>query len=133
MLLALLAAADSGQRDEIPVGAIVCEPLGWVLAETGNDSAASHDPLGHAEIRALRQAAQRRGNYRLPGSSLFVTLEPCVMCQAAIELTRVERVVFAAHRHEEETTPSTAYATASLQMIRRFFAPKRELARPLPL
>lgn len=69
---------------------------GSVLGEGWNRPISSTDPTSHAEIEALRQAAARLGNYRLPGSTLYVTLEPCVMCAGAITLARVERLVLAA-------------------------------------
>ncbi|MBF0158232.1 MAG: nucleoside deaminase [Magnetococcales bacterium] len=127
MLLAVVAAAESGQRDEIPVGAVIQHELGWILAEAGNDSIAACDPVGHAEVRALRQAAWCRGNYRLPDGQLFVTLEPCPLCQEAADLARLSRVVFAAQRPEPSGMGSQqlAYAAASLQMVRHFFSVRR--------
>jgi tRNA(adenine34) deaminase len=69
---------------------------GEVLGRGYNHPIAAHDPTAHAEIQALREAAQRVGNYRLPGATLYVTLEPCVMCAGAIMHARVARVVFGA-------------------------------------
>ncbi|HEX4165412.1 MAG TPA: tRNA adenosine(34) deaminase TadA [Bryobacteraceae bacterium] len=91
-------ALDLAQRaamTEVPVGAVLVRD-GQVLGEGWNHPISSNDPSSHAEIEALRQAAQRNQNYRLPGSTLYVTLEPCVMCAGAIVLARVKRVVFAA-------------------------------------
>ena len=88
------AAADAG---EAPIGAVVFDPaLGEVVAVAHNAPIALHDPTAHAEIRALRLAAERRGNYRLTGLWLFVTLEPCAMCAGAISHARIGRVVFGA-------------------------------------
>ncbi len=85
-------AEDEG---EVPVGAVVVRD-GEVIGEGWNSPIALHDPSAHAEIRALRAAADTAQNYRLPGSTLYVTLEPCPMCAGAIIHARVERVVFAA-------------------------------------
>ena len=73
MRQALVAATRAGQRGEVPVGAVVVRG-GQRLARAGNGSIAAHDPSGHAEIRALRAAARRVGNYRLPGATLYVTV-----------------------------------------------------------
>ena len=88
------AAADAG---ETPVGAVVFDPsTGEVLGEGANQPIGSHDPTAHAEIVALRRAAERLGNYRLTGLTLAVTLEPCAMCAGAISHARIGRVVFGA-------------------------------------
>jgi tRNA(adenine34) deaminase len=95
MHLALQCAARAAEAGEVPVGAIVVRD-GHVLASGFNCSISSHDPTAHAEILALRAAAQNVRNYRLPGSTLYVTLEPCVMCVGAIVHARVSRLVFGA-------------------------------------
>ncbi|MBK8973599.1 MAG: tRNA adenosine(34) deaminase TadA [Hahellaceae bacterium] len=95
MHLALQCAARAAEAGEVPVGAIVVRD-GHVLASGFNCSISSHDPTAHAEVMALRSAAENVGNYRLPGSTLYVTLEPCVMCVGAIVHARVSRVVFGA-------------------------------------
>jgi len=83
------------QAGEVPVGAVVV--LGEAIVGLGyNRSIASHDPSAHAEMIAIRDAAARLGNYRLPGCELFVTLEPCAMCAGVIQHARIARVVFAA-------------------------------------
>lgn len=88
------AAADAG---EAPVGALIVDPAtGEVLASAGNAPIGGCDPTAHAEILALRQAAAKRGNYRLTGLTLYVTLEPCAMCAGAISHARLGRVVYGA-------------------------------------
>ncbi|MGC5010011.1 tRNA adenosine(34) deaminase TadA [Streptosporangium sp. DT93] len=96
MRLALERAAEAGARGEVPVGAVVVGPDGTPLAGAGNDREASADPTAHAEILALRQAARLRGQWRLTGCTLVVTLEPCTMCAGAAVLARVDRVVYGA-------------------------------------
>jgi len=91
-----LALADrAAQQGEVPVGAVVVRD-GELLGEGGNQVISAADPTAHAEIVALRAAAQRTGNYRLPGSVLYVTIEPCTMCAGAIIHARVDRLVFGA-------------------------------------
>ncbi len=82
--------------DEVPVGAVLVSVGGKILARAHNASIALQDPTAHAEILALRQAAHRVGNYRLPGTTLYVTIEPCIMCMGAMLQARVERLVFGA-------------------------------------
>lgn len=95
MRLALAAAQGAGQRGEVPVGAVVVID-GEVVATGANAPVCSHDPTAHAEIVALREAGRALGNYRLDGAELYVTLEPCLMCAAAMVHARVRRVVFGA-------------------------------------
>ena len=95
MQLALTQAEQSALAGEVPVGAVVVKD-GVVVASSHNAPISSHDPTAHAEIRALRAAAQALGNYRLDGCELFVTLEPCAMCAGAMLHARVKRVVFGA-------------------------------------
>ena len=92
---ALSLARAAAQRREVPVGAIVVRD-GEVIGRGGNAPIAGSDPTAHAEIAALRDAAQVLGNYRLPGCELYVTLEPCAMCAGAIFHARIARVVFGA-------------------------------------
>lgn len=95
MALALEQAQLAWQHGEVPVGAVVvCD--GEVIATGFNQPIGTHDPTAHAEIVALRAAAEKLGNYRLPGCTLYVTLEPCVMCSGAMMHARVARVVYAA-------------------------------------
>ncbi|MEW1837284.1 tRNA adenosine(34) deaminase TadA [Nonomuraea angiospora] len=96
MRLALAEAVMAEARGEIPVGAVVLGPLGEVLSAAGNDRESSADPTAHAEVLALRQAALRRGQWRLSGCTLVVTLEPCTMCAGAAVLARVDRIVYGA-------------------------------------
>jgi tRNA(adenine34) deaminase len=95
MGLALDLAREAGAAGEVPVGALVVVG-GEVVGRGFNQPIGRHDPTAHAEIMALRDAATRLGNYRLPGSTLYVTLEPCAMCAGAIMHARVGRVVFGA-------------------------------------
>ncbi len=96
MRLALAEAVAAGARGEVPVGAVVLDPLGEVLAAAGNNREAGADPTAHAEVLALRAAARVRGTWRLDGCTLVVTLEPCTMCAGAAVLARVARVVYGA-------------------------------------
>jgi tRNA(adenine34) deaminase len=94
MQLALGEAVKAGQIDEVPVGAILVDQAGQILSAAYNRTVSLHDPTAHAEILALRKAAERLGNYRLVGTTLYVTIEPCIMCMGAIVHARVKRVVF---------------------------------------
>ncbi|MBX3724613.1 MAG: tRNA adenosine(34) deaminase TadA [Xanthomonadales bacterium] len=96
MRRALALASRAEAEGEVPVGALVVAADGTVLGEAWNRPIASHDATAHAEIGALRAAGSAAGNYRLPGATLFVTLEPCVMCAGAIIHARIARVVFGA-------------------------------------
>jgi len=93
---ALQCAHDAAVADEAPIGAVLVDENRTILAAAGNAPIAENDPTAHAEIKALRQAGAILGNYRLPGTTLFVTLEPCAMCAGAIAHARVERIVIAA-------------------------------------
>ncbi|NIW86815.1 MAG: tRNA adenosine(34) deaminase TadA [Gammaproteobacteria bacterium] len=95
MRRALELAERAAREGEVPVGAIVVQE-GEALGMGWNRPIAAHDPTAHAEVEALRAAASRMGNYRLPGTTLYVTIEPCVMCAGAIIHARVARVVFGA-------------------------------------
>lgn len=97
MRIALEEAQAAADRGEAPIGAVVVDPeTGEVIARAGNNPISAHDPTAHAEILALRAAAQARGSYRLTGLTLVVTLEPCAMCAGAISHARIGRVVFGA-------------------------------------
>ena len=95
MRLALEQALAGAAAGEVPVGAVLVRD-GELLASAYNQPIGAHDPTAHAEIQVLRQAAARAGNYRLPGSTLYVTIEPCAMCAGAIVLARIPRLVFGA-------------------------------------
>ncbi|MEA3640950.1 MAG: tRNA adenosine(34) deaminase TadA [Lamprobacter sp.] len=95
MQRALALAAQAAAEGEVPVGALVVRD-GDILGEGWNQPIAHHDPTAHAEIQALRAAARNAENYRLPGADLYVTLEPCAMCAAAIVHARIRRVIYAA-------------------------------------
>ena len=97
MRIALGLAQEAADAGEAPIGAVVVDPAtGAVLGAAHNAPVGLHDPTAHAEIRALRQAAEATGNYRLTGMALYVTLEPCAMCAGAISHARIGRVVFGA-------------------------------------
>lgn len=91
-----VGAAGSGGGADVPVGAVVVGPDGAVLGAGANERELRSDPTAHAEVLALREAAQRSGTWRLEGATLAVTLEPCTMCAGALVLARVSRVVFGA-------------------------------------
>jgi tRNA(Arg) A34 adenosine deaminase TadA len=97
MQIALDQARLAAARGEVPVGAVVLDSAGAVLAAAGNEVEARADPTAHAEMLALRAAAAGRAAPRLPDCDLFVTLEPCAMCAAAISLFRIRRVIFGAY------------------------------------
>jgi tRNA(adenine34) deaminase len=93
---ALMLARQAAGSDEVPVGAVVVGETGAVIGEGWNRPIRQRDPTAHAEIVALRAAAADLSNYRLPGTTLYITLEPCAMCVGAIIHARVQRVVFGA-------------------------------------
>ena len=95
MQVALGLARQAATAGEVPVGAVVARQ-GEIVGSGWNRPVSSHDPSAHAEIIALRDAASRLGNYRLSGCTLYVTLEPCVMCAGAMLHARIERVVYGA-------------------------------------
>jgi len=96
MRQALVLAQQAAAMGEVPVGAVLVSAQGEWLAGGCNQPIAAHDPTAHAEIVALRAAAQALQNYRLPGSTLYVTIEPCTMCVGAMIHARVARVVYGA-------------------------------------
>ena len=96
MASALAIAREAQELGEVPVGALLVGQGGEVLAACGNAPIASHDATAHAEIRVLREAGRALGNYRLPGTTMYVTLEPCPMCAGALLQARVSRLVFGA-------------------------------------
>ena len=146
MWQALRLAERAEREGEVPVGAVLVGPEG-VIAEGWNRMIGSHDPSAHAEIVALRAAGRERANYRLVDTTLYVTLEPCVMCSGAIIHARVARVVYATtdprtgaagsafdtlvcgrHNHAV-TVEGGVLAEQASQMLRSFFQRKRAQAR----
>jgi tRNA(adenine34) deaminase len=137
-----LAQHAADEHEEVPVGAVLVLE-GRVVGEGWNRSISHNDPSAHAEICALRDAGKRLGNYRFPNSTLYVTLEPCVMCAGAIVHARVARVVFAAddpktgaagsvfdtlnserHNHRVEVAKGLC-AGESSDLLRTFFRQRR--------
>lgn len=110
MAEALALAFEAGAANEVPVGAVVVLD-GQIIGRGFNQPIGRHDPTAHAEIMALRDAAMRVGNYRLPGATLVVTLEPCAMCAGAIMHARIARVVFGAR------DPKTGVAGSVLDLF----------------
>jgi len=144
MQLALAEAQAAAEAGEVPVGAVIVDPADdTVIAAAGNAPIAGHDPTAHAEIRAIRLAAEKRGNYRLTGLELFVTLEPCAMCVGAISFARIGRLVYGASDekggavehgprffeqsicHWSPNIQSGIMADASATMLRAFFKARR--------
>ncbi len=110
MQQALEQAKLAALAGEVPVGAVLVRD-GEVLSQAFNRPISNHDPSAHAEMLALRAAAHKDGNYRLPGTTLYVTLEPCVMCAGALMHARVERVVYGA------PDPKTGSAGSALDIF----------------
>ena len=142
--LALEEAKSAAARGEVPVGAVLLDASGALLAQDGNRILERRDPTAHAEMLVLRAAAARLGNERLGGTSLFVSLEPCAMCAGALSLARVARLVFAAedpkgggvvHGPRFFTQPTCHHRpdvlggigeAESAELLRRFFAGRRQ-------
>ncbi len=110
MGIALDLAREAATLGEVPVGAVVVKE-GEIVGRGCNQPIGRHDPTAHAEVIALRDAAQRFGNYRMPGCTLYVTLEPCAMCIGAIFHARISRVVFGA------SDPKTGAAGSVLNLF----------------
>lgn len=98
MQQAMQVAQQAQARGEVPVGAIIVRD-NKCLAQSGNQSITDHDPTAHAEISAIRSAAKKINNYRLLETTLYVTLEPCMMCAGAMLHARIQRLVFGAYDH----------------------------------
>lgn len=143
MELALREAHRAQRAGEIPVGAVIAAPDGAILARGHNMTIRRHDPTAHAEVIAIRRAARRMSNYRLTGTTLYVTLEPCLLCLGAIVNARVARIVFAAPdpkrgalgvaadgsvthllHHRFKVTAGIMEAEAAA-LLRGFFVPRR--------
>ena len=143
MATALEFATAAADADEVPVGALLVDADGSVIAGAGNYQLTSHDPTAHAEIAVLRAAGQLLSNYRLPGTTLYVTLEPCTMCCGALIHARIARLVFGAREPKAGAVVSTSQALdnpalnhkvtwregimadESAQLLRTFFARRR--------
>ena len=119
MRVALVEAGHAAAAGEVPVGAVVVVD-GEVIATGHNRSICDSDPSGHAEIVALRAAAESLGNHRLANATLYVTLEPCVMCVGAIVQARVSRVVFGAYDAKAGALGSAADLSDSKALNHRF-------------
>ena len=96
MDLALAEARAAAARGEVPVGAVIADASGQIVAQAGNRTRELNDPTAHAEVLALRAACAAAGSERLPGHSLYVTLEPCPMCAAALSAARIARIYYGA-------------------------------------
>ncbi|HQU88526.1 MAG TPA: tRNA adenosine(34) deaminase TadA [Denitromonas sp.] len=146
MAMAMDLARQAADAGEVPVGAlVVCQ--GEVVGRGFNQPIGRHDPTAHAEVVALRDAAARVGNYRLPGCELFVTLEPCMMCAGAMMHARIARVVYGARDAKTGVAGSVlnlfdetrlnhharveggVLADECSRMLSEFFAMRRALAR----
>lgn len=143
MDIALAEARAAADRGEVPVGAVVVGPDGRIVAQAGNQTRADNDPTAHAEILAIRMACESIGSERLPDHDLYVTLEPCAMCAAAISQARIARLYFGASdpksggvlqgarvfvhpqsHHRPEVYDGIA-ADASEKLLKSFFDAKR--------
>ena len=143
MTLALREAEKGLEKGEVPVGAVLSNASGEILAKAHNLSVSRHDPTAHAEILALRKAGERSQNYRLNGATLVVTLEPCLMCMGAALHARISRLVFGASdpkagaagslynvaqderlNHRIEVFPGILEESCS-ELIRKFFQTRR--------
>jgi tRNA(Arg) A34 adenosine deaminase TadA len=119
MQAALAIAGEGVGVGEVPVGAVVTFD-GAIIGAGHNATITAHDPSAHAEIVALRAAANAKGNHRLPGATLYVTLEPCAMCMGAIAQARVSRVVFGAYDPKAGAAGSVIDLTDSKALNHRF-------------
>ncbi len=146
MRLALAQAVSAGDAGEVPVGAIVVKD-GEVIGRGANAPISRHDPSAHAEIVALRQAADRLGNYRLNDCTVYVTLEPCAMCSGAMFHARIREVVFGAsdpktgvagsvtnlydnpQLNHHTTVRGGVLATECGQLLQDFFVHRRQRGR----
>ncbi len=141
---ALAEARAAGQRGEVPIGALIVAPDGRVVAAAGNRTRELNDPTAHAEILALRAACAEAGSERLPRHDLYVTLEPCAMCAAALAAARIARIYYGASdpksggvahgarvfshpqaHHAPEIYDGIAEAEAA-DLLRAFFAARRD-------
>jgi len=140
---ALVEARAAAERGEVPIGCVILAPDGSVLAEAGNRTEADRDPTAHAELLAIRAAAQKLGSPRLVDCDLYVTLEPCPMCAQAISFARLRRIYWGASdpkgggvehgpkiytqptcHHRPEVTGGNG-AERSAELLRAFFRERR--------
>lgn len=147
MQAALDQARLAAQRGEVPVGAVIVDAAGACVGAGFNQPISSHDATAHAEIVAIRAACQQLQNYRLPATTLFVTLEPCTLCVGAIVHARIERLVYAAcepksgvceshlqlldapfYNHHPQVEGGLL-ATSSSALLKTFFAERRAAKR----
>jgi tRNA(adenine34) deaminase len=149
MAQALECARRAYEHGEVPVGAVLVDSSGTAIARAANEPIATFDPTAHAEIVVLRAAGRALHNYRLPGCTLYVTLEPCPMCVGALVHARVARIVYAAADPKTGACGSVfdlaaseklnhrigvtggVLAEESAAMLRRFFAARRGAGAPL--
>ena len=141
MKAALAAAQCAEEKGEVPIGCVVVQN-GTIIATAHNQPIGTCDPAGHAEIIALREAARKTNNYRLPGCTVYVTLEPCMMCFGALNLARIDRLVYGASdqqvgwhsRHYLSEIPKTNHCfeissgiekDACQKILQTFFQKKR--------
>lgn len=140
---ALLAAEKAARSDEVPVGAVLVRE-NRIIAIAHNEPISQHDPSAHAEVMVLRKSANILNNYRLPGCTLYVTLEPCCMCVGAIVQARISRLVYGAYDHKAGCVSSQLQLLdqpffnhrvehigglleeASLMQLRHFFKARRK-------
>jgi tRNA(adenine34) deaminase len=144
MLLALEEARLAGERNEVPIGAVlVNKKTGEIVAKSGNRTIELSDPTAHAEILVIREACQKLGVQRIPDHDLYVTIEPCPMCAAALSFARIHTIFFGASDPKSGgiTSPVDLYAKAQIhhkpviqsglyegecgQLMKEFFAGKR--------
>lgn len=142
---ALIEANAAKNRDEVPIGAVIVDPTtGAIIARASNRTRELNDPTAHAEILAIREACEKAGTQRIPGLDLYVTLEPCTMCAAAISFARIRRIIIAAPDpkgggilhgakfyqqptcHHKPEVISDVMAEEGGQMLRDFFKSKRQ-------
>lgn len=145
MQIALDEARKAAERGEVPVGAVIVDPHGQVVAQAGNRTRELHDPTAHAEILVIRAACEAARSERLPGYSLYVTLEPCAMCATAMSAARIARVYYGASdpksggvahgahvfshpqcHHVPEVYDGIA-GDAAQQLLRSFFQDRRDI------
>lgn len=128
MRAALRLAGEAGAAGEVPVGAVLVDENEFLLASAANAPIRLADPTAHAEILVLREAGRRRDNYRLPGCTLYVTLEPCPMCASALIHARVDRLVFAVRDPKTGACGSIMDLTADSRLNHRIDVTEGPLA-----